>query len=93
METCAIHSMRAPYKPSASLLGLSENAILCLFWQLLGWHCNKNRHAPHASFISFPADGLGVSEIGHFLTVNWIFGQHFSRNTHSVRASNNQFCP
>ena len=32
METCAIHSMRAPYKPSASLLGLSENASLGIFW-------------------------------------------------------------
>ena len=27
-----LHSMRAPYKPSASLLGLSENASLGIFW-------------------------------------------------------------
>ena len=33
------------------------------------------------------------NEIGHFQTVNWIFGQHFSKNTASVRALNSQFCP
>ena len=37
--------------------------------------------------------GLGVSEIGHFQTVNRIFGQHFSKNTASVRAFIYQFCP
>ena len=37
--------------------------------------------------------GLGVSKIGHFQTVNRIFGQHFSKNTASVRAFIYQFCP
>ena len=49
--------------------------------------------APFALHACIPGDGLGVSEIGHFQTVNRIFGQHFSKNTASVRAFIYQFCP
>ena len=69
METCAIHSMRAPYKPRASLVVPAPFALIMITL------------------------GLGVSEIGHFQTVNRIFGQHFSKNTASVRAFIYQFCP
>ena len=49
-----VNDVRAPLELRASLIVRAPFAL----------------HAPHASFISFPGDGLGVSEIGHFQTVN-----------------------
>ena len=49
-----VNAVRAPLEPRASLVLRAPFAL----------------HAPYASFISSPADGLGVSEMGHFLTVN-----------------------
>ena len=54
-----VNAVHAPLEPRASLIvraplaqgvlqdgrtGLSENAILCIFGHILGWHCKKNRH-------------------------------------------------
>ena len=49
-----VNDVRAPLEPRASLIVGAPFAL----------------HAPQASVISLPGDGLGVSKIGHFQTVN-----------------------
>ena len=54
MMVYEVNDVRAPLEPRASLIVGAPFAL----------------HAPQASVISLPGDGLGVSKIGHFQTVN-----------------------
>ena len=54
LKVNGVNDVRAPLEPRASLIVGAPFAL----------------HAPQASVISLPGDGLGVSKIGHFQTVN-----------------------